>query len=297
LILTLIFVGKYFIHHFDGTVIRSIKVDKFWLVLAVFINFIYTLFYAYLWHTITRVNGYSIRFLDAIAVWQVSNFGKYLPLKVAGIGYRLVAYQRRTDKSYSEIGQACYVELLGSTLGGCIVVLVFLLFSDLKQFLTHNNLYIYISFSIVLVLLILPPVQRQILNVTMRLLKKEPPTVRMSVLSSVGIVTGYAAAWLVLGTTLFCLTRAIYPVVLHDWVSITLVYAIAGLAGMVSVFAPSGIGVREGVIMSGMGSIIPPSVAIVIALLARIQATVVELVGISIGFLYLEITKKNKKSR
>lgn len=296
LILTIIFVCRYFIHHFNWAVIREIKIDTFWLLLALFVNFVYTLVYACLWHIITRVNDYSIPLIDAIAIWQVSNFGKYLPLKVAGIGYRLVAYHRRTNKSYSEIGRACYVELLGSTLGGCIVILVFFLFSDFKRLLTHNSLYIYIAFSIGLCLLILPPVQRQILNVTMRLLKKEPPTVSMSVLSSLGIVIGYTAAWLVLGTTLFCLTRAIYPVALQDWVSITLVYAIAGLAGMVSVFAPSGIGVREGVLMSGMGTIIPPPVAVVIALLARIQATVVELVGILIGFLYLEIAKKNNKN-
>ena len=54
-------------------------------------------------------------------------------------------------------------------------------------------------------------------------------------------------------------------------------YVIAYVVGFFALFAPGGIGVREGVLGVMLGSQVPVSVAIIIAALARLLVTAIEL--------------------
>lgn len=54
------------------------------------------------------------------------------------------------------------------------------------------------------------------------------------------------------------------------------VFALAGIIGMISVFAPAGIGVREGVLVAVLQVTMPLELAILVALVARVWATVVD---------------------
>jgi uncharacterized membrane protein YbhN (UPF0104 family) len=194
-----------------------------------------------------------------------------------------------------ETAQLCYIEQLATLLGGCIIIFILLLFSNIEGLITKNRILPFVGFALGLLFLLLPQVQRRLFQIGMKILKKEPLTVNMSTLSSVSFVAAYAICWVTLGTTLFCLTRAVYPnLALIEWCDITLVYALAGMSGIVCLFAPSGIGVREGVLMAGLSMFIPPPIAAIVTIMARITTILVEWIGILIGFLYLEGIIKKK---
>ncbi|WP_353828593.1 lysylphosphatidylglycerol synthase domain-containing protein [Agromyces sp. SYSU T0242] len=61
-----------------------------------------------------------------------------------------------------------------------------------------------------------------------------------------------------------------------EWLPFAAAYVLAGAIGILAVFVPSGIGVREAVIVLILGQYIPTTEAIVIALLARLLSTLAD---------------------
>ena len=67
-------------------------------------------------------------------------------------------------------------------------------------------------------------------------------------------------------------------------------FGLAAVVGMVSVFAPAGIGVREGVLVAVLQTTMPVELAIFVALVARVLATVVDLLLIAGCFIYDQLS-------
>lgn len=87
----------------------------------------------------------------------------------------------------------------------------------------------------------------------------------------------YAVAFSLNGLGLFLITVSLTP---YSVVHVPLVagaYALAGVVGMLSLFAPAGLGVREGVLVAVLQLTMPVEVAILISLAARVWATAVDL--------------------
>jgi uncharacterized membrane protein YbhN (UPF0104 family) len=61
--------------------------------------------------------------------------------------------------------------------------------------------------------------------------------------------------------------------------------AISSTLGLIAIFAPSGLGVREGALVYLLSSIMPTPVAVIISILTRIWMTLIE-IGL-IGMVYL----------
>ena len=63
-------------------------------------------------------------------------------------------------------------------------------------------------------------------------------------------------------------------------------YTLAGIAGMLSLFAPAGLGVREGFLVALLQFTMPLELAILIALITRAWATVLDLLALAGCFVY-----------
>ena len=86
------------------------------------------------------------------------------------------------------------------------------------------------------------------------------------------------AVWFVMprvlnGAGFVLVAAAITPVTPGDWALLGAIYVVAGAIGILAVFVPSGLGVREGVIVVLASPIIGASAAIFAAILARLIAT------------------------
>jgi uncharacterized membrane protein YbhN (UPF0104 family) len=69
--------------------------------------------------------------------------------------------------------------------------------------------------------------------------------------------------------------------------------AFSNILGIVAIFAPSGLGVREGALVYLLSFIMPGSIAVIISILSRIWTTLIEMV--LIGGIY--IFRKFQKAR
>jgi hypothetical protein len=89
----------------------------------------------------------------------------------------------------------------------------------------------------------------------------------------------YVVVWCVYGLAFWLTARALFPIPTSDAAYFTATFALGWLAGMVAVFAPGGIGVREAVLAGLLAPRVGHTEAIVIAAASRILLTAADLLG------------------
>jgi glycosyltransferase 2 family protein len=90
-------------------------------------------------------------------------------------------------------------------------------------------------------------------------------------------IVRYLPVWLLYGVAFWTTGRALVPIPASELVYFTAVFALGWLAGMVVVFAPGGIGVREAVLVALLAPRVGSADAIVIAAASRIFLTASDL--------------------
>ncbi|RMF76512.1 MAG: hypothetical protein D6737_19990 [Chloroflexi bacterium] len=88
-------------------------------------------------------------------------------------------------------------------------------------------------------------------------------------------------SWVVVGTGFYFLVLAVDGDSNISWWTATISYTVAWTIGFLTIFAPAGLGVREGIITLLLTPIVGETTALTVALLARLWATTAE--GILIG--------------
>lgn len=134
-----------------------------------------------------------------------------------------------------------------------------------------------IAVAVGFVTLSLAPVLRRLVEIAIRVTRRKVDPSRLSYLGlgdTLRLQAAYALPRIVNGIGFVALAGAVYPVDLGDAVVLTAAYALAGILGIVAFFVPSGIGVREAVIVIVCSAMMPAEVALVIAINARIYATI-----------------------
>jgi hypothetical protein len=94
----------------------------------------------------------------------------------------------------------------------------------------------------------------------------------------------YLVVWALYGIAFWATGRALFAVPVSDLPRYVGVFALAWLAGLVAVFAPGGIGVREAVIVALLRSRLGEADAIVLAATSRIVLTAIDLVAGAAAF-------------
>lgn len=94
----------------------------------------------------------------------------------------------------------------------------------------------------------------------------------------------YLLVWTLYGVAFWATGRALFAVPASDLARYVGVFALAWLAGLVAVFAPGGIGVREAVIAALLAGRLGQADAIVLAGTSRVVLTVVDLVAAAVSF-------------
>lgn len=131
------------------------------------------------------------------------------------------------------------------------------------------------------VAVIVPYVFNRVLGLAFRVLRKRVLADEHRVTTPV-ILKGvflYAIGGVLYGTFLFFMAKAVFPALPFD----NLIFVIgagnlAGALGILSIFAPSGLGVRDGIQLLLFSVIMPPEFALVITVLTRLWDIVLDLV-------------------
>lgn len=209
------------------------------------------------WFFTARRFGMRMGFVRSAKIFYTSTLAKYVPGK---LGLVLVRAQMASPGERSSVVASTMAEYAASFAAAGSLALPGLLSAvDLSSWLFPA-----LSLGVVFFLVIIHPVVFGFLGrLWARLVKKpmpvEIPPYRYMIRAYIGLlITG-----LLQGAALYVLLASVYPELVIDYyLSITGAYYLASVGGLMAVFAPGGLGVREGLLFILLPSIVPEGSAV-----------------------------------
>ena len=250
------------------------------------ITFVFSYFIQiWAWYLITLKLKIALSPSETLKTWLYSQLGKYLPGKIWLLLGRFYYYESR-GKSKKSISVALYFEMVTVIVAAGLIFLAALIF--------HREIWLFYFWrqSGWLGLLFLlgfvslhPRVLQKILNWILVQFKREPVSLSVSYSDILWILFICIVSWVVGGVGFYLFVDSVYPVAPQYILFLTGALAISSTLGLIAIFAPSGLGVREGALVYLLSSIMPTPVAVIISILTRIWMTLIE-IGL-IGMVYL----------
>jgi uncharacterized membrane protein YbhN (UPF0104 family) len=237
------------------------------------------------WYLITLKLKIALSPSETLKSWFYSQLGKYLPGKVWLFLGRFYFYESK-GKSRKGISIALYLETVTVIVAAGIMFLAALIFfKEVRpSYIERQSMWLVVLFLSALVSLH-PRVLQKILNWTLVQFKREPVSLSISYSDILLILFVCIVSWVVGGVGFYLFVDSVYPVSPQYILFLTGALALSSTLGLIALFAPSGLGVREGALVYLLSFIMPGSVAVIISILSRIWMTFIE-IGL-IGVVYL----------
>jgi len=232
---------------------------------------------------------------ETLKTWFYSQLGKYLPGKIWLFLSRFHFYESR-GKSKKAISIALYLETVTIIMAAGLIFLAALIFHrEIRLFYSWRNPGWLVLLFLLGFIFLHPRVLQKILNWTLVQFKREPVSLSISYSDVLWILFVCIISWVIGGVGFYLFVDSVYPVAPQYILFLTGALAISSTLGLIAIFAPSGLGVREGVLVYLLLLMMPPPVAVIISILTRIWMTLIE-IGL-IGVVYLIVRFPNRSER
>jgi hypothetical protein len=254
----------------------------------------------FIWITVLRnLGARDVRMTpELIDVYSKSWLGRYIPGTAPWIlGKIYFASQHGLTKSKLAVGS-----LLEAAIQ--IVVLfvtssIFLLLDPSLDVLGSQLRLLMCLVIVAGVIVLLPPVFNRIMNLALRILRRPPLAHEDRANLRTILVAGsqYVLGAVLSGASLYFVAAAIDANL--DWTNFLFVLAASNLAGavsMIAVFAPGGIGVRDGIQILLFNTIMPQAISFGVSVVTRIWAFAIDLLFFALGRTIL-IAAKRRRNR
>ena len=224
------------------------------------------------------LGGPSLPLWTSVRVFMVANLGRYVPGKVWQISG--LAYLAKREGVQASVATGAAILGQGIAILAAALVGVATLFGPnaIWREMGWVGLAAGIGVAVSIVaVVVIPPVFRRVVTFWFRLTRTDPP--------DSGLGSGNAGLrWLALYVVNWGIYAAAFWLLylsFGEWRTFLQVgpaFAAAYVAGYIAVFAPAGAGIREGVLVVLLQAIMAREAAVVLAVLARLWTTAVELI-------------------
>jgi uncharacterized membrane protein YbhN (UPF0104 family) len=265
------------------------------LILSTFIFAFSYFIQVWAWYLITLRLKIALSPSQSVRAWFYSQLGKYLPGKIWILLGRISYYESR-GKSKKSTSVALYFEMVTVLMAGGFIFLGSLIFfGEIWPFYSwRQSGWLILLFLLGLVFLH-PSVLQKILNCVLIRLNREAISLSISYLDVLWILFICIVAWMVGGIGFYLFVDSVYAVSSKYVLFLTGGLAISSILGLVAIFAPSGLGVREGALAFLLSFVMATPVAVIISVLTRIWMTLIE-IGL-IGMVYLFSRFRNRSEQ
>jgi uncharacterized membrane protein YbhN (UPF0104 family) len=221
--------------------------------------------------------------------------GKYLPGKVWLLLGRFYFYESK-GKSKKAISIALYLETVTIIVAAGLMFLAALLFfEEVRPFYTGRQpIWLIVPFLLGFASLH-PRVLQKILNWVLVRLKREPIFLSISYSNILWILFVCILSWIIGGVGFYLFVNSVYSVAPQHILFLTGALAISSTLGLIAIFAPSGLGVREGALVCLLSFRMATPVAVIISILTRIWMTLIEIGLIGVVYLIREFQKREER--
>ena len=269
-----------------------------WLLGLAFVGFmLQELSYGLIWQAILARLGHRLDLRLCLRIYLASEFVRYIPGNVWHVLTRIL-WVGKYGVSRPIAFASMTIELITKLAAGALVFAVSLLFwhdlgvGAINQVSTINQapMVVIVGVAMILALLVVlyPRVLNWLLNLALRLLKRDPVILTLRYVDILLITLAWSVSWLVAGGAFYVLLLALWPgtplVALPICIGI---YAIAWDIGFVSFITPSGLGFREAAIVGlfALALPLPAGLGTIMAFLSRLVSTLAELICVGVAYM------------
>jgi glycosyltransferase 2 family protein len=257
------------------------NIEPGWIVLSAVVVWLMYALLITAWRRMLIAWGRGLDFWPAARIWTVSSLGKYLPGKVWAVAGMAVMAQRAGVGAGPATGSAVILQVLAIGTGAGVVGLTGWGALRAAYPAAVPALAVLLAASATGIGLLLWPA---LVNRVLRVAAPDAgPVTPPAGAVAFGVVAN-AVAWVGYGVALWLLARGLLPEVGLDLLPAIAVFTASYLAGFLALFAPGGIGVREGVFILMLQGPIGIGAATALAIASRLLLTVTEL-GAAVPFL------------
>lgn len=264
-----------------------------WLLALGFAGFLLQeLSFGIIWRTVLLRLGYRLSLRASLRIYLSSEFVRYIPGNIWHVLTRIL-WVNKYGVPRSVALASMTIELITKLASGVLVFAASLLFwRDITAIgsLAQKSLILVLGIGTIIALFVIlyPPVLNGLLNVALRLLKREPVSLSVRYRDVLLVTLGWCLSWLVAGSGFYLIVLALWPSAPPiAWPISIGIYALGWDTGFVSFITPSGLGFREGAISAllALSLPLPFSLAVIIALLSRLVSTLAELLCVGVAYL------------
>lgn len=253
------------------------------LVLGIVLIGCFFLIRGYVWTKILKKLNYDVDTGESIYLLSVSEIKRYIPGGITAVIARMYAYKKhKVPKKI--ILKAYLIESILFIFSTAIISISAIIFI-LQRVSLFKSEYIGVSFSALSFLLL-------ILFILFRKMKLYKALFKYSDHFLILLF-----GWLLFGLGNFLVLISIASVNPYIFIPLVSLFVFSWLVGFITVFAPSGIGIREAVLVFGLSLILPFETAVLVAALTRLALISGDLLALLSVFAFNKTKKKYKKLR
>ena len=235
-----------------------------------------------------NIAGFRFSFWQMFRIYNISNLGRYLPGKLWNVlGLFYLANEQGANKRQTTL--AVIMNEIGYKGSAIIIGFLYLIYSP-----TFKS---YLPFMILVLLIFLviihPRILGIILNFMLKLFKRNAIDINFSYATALKYIVYYFVVWFLHSLAFYFFVRAITPVESMNFIHFLTILPTCWIIGYIMLFAPGGIGVREGMLVLVLSEYIAPEIALVIAISQRLWFMIIEGINTLIALL-LSVNEKDR---
>lgn len=266
-------IGLFVYKNLDALNTKNISFEWRFLIFALGLTFLGHLCSHAIWARIATSFDMHTSWSHSGKAWFLSRLGRYIPGKISILLLRFNAYD---SHSKTKVSAATVIEAYTSLCAANILFFLFIITS--KAYATPISYTLALTLTIITFSLSHPRTIKLALRLTgtffpvpaLHKMPKHSETLKFSL--------AQLLAMLLHGGALFMTFNAIGYVETQHYFLITVAFFVAGLVGMIAVFSPSGIGVREAALIAMLTQIIDATTLIFGVALIRLVGVASEVI-------------------
>lgn len=243
------------------------------------------------WQLILRDLEERLSFYKCMSIYYYSQIGRYIPGKIWMIVGRIYLSEKE-GISKMKTGYSLYIELTT-----CIIASFIVSYIAIQQYFYEflKSPYWVIGGIIILCVILQPRVLEKSINLGFKVFRMEKKiNITFSFYTILKFVAFYIIGWLISGLGLYFLVSSLFKIENPNIFVFSGFIAASWFIGLISIFSPGGLGVREGILVYFLSHLMPIPIAATISIFSRFLFTLIEFgfVGISYLFLNSSVTRK-----
>lgn len=284
-----IFLVKNLILNWSKIPFDDLHFNALFLLISFLALIVHFMSYSKSWQEIMRALGSSISFTQSFWMIATTQIAKYVPGRVWYMVGRV--YIGKKEKMS---GESLAVSMILET---CLLLIsssiIFLFSTIVVGKYSFINLSICIILLIVAIVILNPQILSRVINFFLKIFKKPRIKLTVSYLQILKLSIYFFGLWFAQIIGFYFLINAVYPISISKIFTLSAAYTLSWISGFIILFAPGGLGVREGMMTLLLSPILPTPLAIAISFIARVWITIFEIVIFFVGLL---IKNRHKRS-